>query len=283
MTHISASSRFLGILLASSFALAAPAMANGRATARGAVDQRGGVRALAATTPKRQILSSQLLWATSWLAAPSKMGVIKLARTTEAVKTRGATALANAAFTGQVLPIQNGQAAIDVATLVFEPLTRGEHRVLLRMPTNETFEVLPARKSLGSSAEGARGAQYRELTKGWEGYVKLVEFFKTVRRGQPTRHFAAYGEEGLQRNDGGASIQTHIVDITNREVMSIPYNFLSVWNGSRYNNAYVLVEPLAADGTPRVGKVLGIPLYLLQLDFAGTLADPSKWRVMLDK
>ena len=115
------------------------------------------------------------------------------------------------------------------------------------------------------------------------GRLEVVQFFKATHKRAPASYYAVYGEEDLQAADGSRQTLTHLIDLASRQVMSVPYNFISVWNGFSEASSYVLVEPLKADGTPQIGKVLGIPIHLLKQDFTGTLADPSTWVLRVDK
>ncbi|MBK9070056.1 MAG: hypothetical protein IPL79_03480 [Myxococcales bacterium] len=271
------------ITLAATLGLAMPALANGPATKRAAGGKRPSAsaatnsRALKATTTARPVVKSQAVWETSWEAPLGKTGVTLLAKQSEQTKGDGTTRAKNVAFTGLTLPRQAVN-NVPIGSLVFEPQAGGQHRVLLRTPSDRTFEVLPTRKSSGATGPRSRVADSRIVNRnGTWGRIELVQFFKAEQRGQRTSLYAAYGEDNLVAAPGPKQTLTHIINITTRRVMSIPYSFISIWNGNGTRDAYVLVEPLKANGKPDVGKVLGIPVHLLKQDFAGTLADPSKW------
>ena len=275
------------IVLAATLGMAMPALANGPATkrntgaARPATPTTGAARVLKATMARPSVGKPRVAWQTSWETPATRSGVTKVSRQSEKLRATGGTTAQNIAFTGLT---SSGKWGNDktVGTLVFEPKPQGKHRLLLRLPNNNTLEVLPTRKSSGAAGTTTRGTNNRiRLINpgGMMGRIELVQFFKAAQTGKRNSYYAAYGEENLAGAGRTKQILTHIVNITTKRVMSIPYNFISVWNGTTTNDAYVLVEPLTAKGKPDVGKVLGIPIHLLKNDFAGTLADPSKWIV----
>ena len=242
-----------------------------------------------ATTPRPTAAKPRLSWQTSWQAEPADSGVTLLSRYVEQLATDGTTAERSIAFTGQSLPIFDGGDArllsydgttrFDVGTLVFEPQPAGQHRVLLRMPNNTTYEALPTRTSAGATAR--RGAARRTLNSGGTtGRVELVQFFKAVQPRQRTTYYAVYGEDGLVGADGTKQTLTHLINLNTRRIVSLPYKFISIWNGDDMNSGFVLVEPLKADGKPQVGTVLGIPIDRLKESFGGAVADPSTWAVL---
>lgn len=271
-----------------------PASSNGRAPATA-----GGVRTpqpptaavvtpltTATNAPAPDRAQHRPLWGTSWGASPKRAGVTYLTKL-QIERKRGRSSKAENVYVGTTyLTNANGRyqhkSPIEVGALVFEPLARGFHRVLLQND-GQSFEVLPARQSSGATAESTRAGYRRQLSrKGTFGRINLVEFFKAPNKGGQPSYFAVYGEEKL-KVPGTRQRQTltHIVDIAGQRVGSVPYNFINVWNGTRGDNGYVLVEPLGPDGAPMVGTVLGIPIHKLNTDFAGTLADPSSWKPMV--
>ena len=290
------------IILITTFGLAMPALANRQATARVAGTKRATAaatsttattaRALAATTPRLRTTKTRVSWQTTWQMEEELGGVILLKREVEPLAPGSAPAGKNVAFTGRTYrtigqdgaKIYNKSESLDVGTLVFEPLPNGQHRVLLRLAADETLEVLPARKSAGATGRPGRLRSRREIQpNNTMGRLEVVQFFKATQKRTPTTYYAVYGEEDLEAADGSRQTLTHLIDLASRQVVSVPYNFISVWNGFPVDSSYVLVEPLKADGTPQIGKVLGIPIHLLKQDFTGTLADPSTWVLIVDK
>ncbi|MBK9070057.1 MAG: hypothetical protein IPL79_03485 [Myxococcales bacterium] len=281
-------------MLIATVGMALPAVANRRATPATAAAPRPAAaaatkpRVLVATAPRLAVTSKRVAWQTGWQAAPTDSGVTMLRRQSEQLATDGTTTARNIVFTGQTSRVsRSGGGAptydfgrLDIGSLVFEPQAAGQHRVLLRMPDDATFEALPTRTSAGATARGSAARRTVNYT-GGSARIELVQFFKAAQPGaKRTTYFAAYGEDGLVGADGTKQALTHLINITTRRIVSLPYKFISIWNGTGSSNGYVMVEPLKADGKPDIGKVLGIPIDLLKKDFAGTVASPAKWTVL---